>query len=125
MVTQLFFISPKGYQAVKDSRVQWMRGVIQCHGWTPGTKEDAENGEVIGVVEMNGADIDEVLDALEAQGIMYLPNHTKNQTIAAEHAAVLAKHGVEPHHTTAEAMTIVHAKAGMPVLKPKGYSRRF
>jgi hypothetical protein len=69
-------------------------------------------------------DPEQVIDALEAQGIMWLPNHEKNERIKPEHAAALKdEFGVTEEHTTAEAMTLVHEKAGFPWMKPK--SKRF
>lgn len=112
---QLFFIAPLGYPQVKAS------GVLSTHGWCA-AGDDPTKDQIMGVVEMMGnIDAERIIDKLEAAGIMWLPNHMTNQPIAAEHAAALAKHGVLPTHTTAEAMTILHAKFGFPPLKPKRF----
>lgn len=113
---QLFFISEKGYPAVKAAFTPMVRGASPHTWWAGG--EDA----VIGVVEMTGTcDAEIVIDRLEAHGIMWLPDHKTGEQIRPEHAASLAKHGVLPSHTTAQAMELIHAKAGFPPLKPKRF----
>jgi hypothetical protein len=105
---QLFFIAPNGYPQVKAS------GVKSTHGWAaPG--DDPTKDAVIGVVELHGnTNAERVIDKLEAAGIHWLPNHHHNTVIAPEHAELLAKHGVLPTHTTAEAMQRVFEKSGFP-----------
>jgi len=105
---QLFFIAPKGQPQVAAS------GVKASHYWFDGAR-------LVGVVElMGGTNAENIIDKFEAAGIMWLPNHLTQGagTIAPEHAAALAKHGVLPTDGTAAAMTKVHAKSGFPPLKP-------
>ncbi len=119
---QLFFISPKGYPAVRAAFTPAIKGA-STGGWCA-EGDDPAKDTVIGVVEMYGTcDAEEVITALEGQGIMWLPNHmtTPNEPIKPEHAAALAKHGVLPTHTTLQAMTAVNAIAGFPPLKPKRF----
>lgn len=106
---QLFFIAPKGYPQVKASVVQ------STHGWhAPG--DDPKTQTVIGVVQVvdRRLTMEEVIDKLEEAGCMCLPNHLYGETIAPEHAAALAKHGVLPTHNTREAMAKVSEKSGFP-----------
>jgi len=124
---QLFFISPNGFMPVRQAfDVNGTRMVgVGTHGWcdTEGG-DDPHTGTIVGVVEISEpADPEHVIDRLEAQGIMWLPNHHGTEKIKPEHAALLAKHGVTAQHTTAEAMTIMHQKHGMPTLKPQGKKR--
>lgn len=114
---QLFFISPKGHAPVDAA---FSPAIREAHPsvWTA----EPDDPQVIGVVEMDGrCDAEIVIDALEAQGIMWLPDHKTGEQIKPEHAAALAKHGVLPTHTTAQAMNTVNAKAGFPPLKPKRF----
>jgi hypothetical protein len=112
---QLFFIAPNGYPQVKAS------GVKSTHGWCA-AGDDPKKDQIVGVVEMMGnTDAERIIDALEAVGIMWLPNHFLKQTIAPEHAAALARHGVLQTETTEQAMTKVHAIAGFPPLRPKRF----
>lgn len=112
---QLFFIAPNGYPQVKAS------GVKSTHGWCA-AGDDPTKDQIMGVVEMMGnTDAEKVITALEKAGIMWLPNHMTDQVISSEHAAALSKHGVLPTHTTAQAMTILHAKSGFPPLKPSRF----
>ena len=116
---QIFFISPKGDPAVLAAFTPAVRGAGN-HVW----RAEESDPQVIGVVEMTGGcDAEEVITALEGQGIMWLPNHMTmpNEPIKPEHAAALAKHGVLPTHTTLQAMTTVNAAAGFPPLKPKRF----
>ena len=84
--------------------------------------DDPTKNQIVGVVEMSGnTDPEKVIDALEAVGIMWLPNHMTDQAIAPEHAAALSKHGVQPTDNTKQAMTKVHSVAGFPPLKPKRF----
>lgn len=72
------------------------------------------------MVEVFGAcDTELVIDALEREGILWLPNHHTGGQIAPEHPAALAEFGAQPGDTTLQAMTKVYAKAGFPALKPK------
>jgi hypothetical protein len=105
---QLFFIAPNGYPQVKATGL-----CGGTHGWCA-EGDDPTKDQIIGVVELGNKNADAVIDKLEAAGIMWLPNHERGQVIKPEHAAALAKHGVLPTHTTAEAMTIVHGKSGFP-----------
>jgi hypothetical protein len=66
-------------------------------------------------------DAEQVIDALEAQGIMWLPDHKTNEQIKPEHHQSLKRHGVQPSHTTAQAMKQVHSIAGFPPIKPKRF----
>lgn len=110
---QLFFIAPNGYAQVKAT------GLKSTHGWCA-EGDDPTKDQIIGVVELlPHVDAETVIDTLEANGIMWLPNHQNNQTIRPEHAVALAKHGVLPTHTTTQAMTLVHQKTGFGPLKPK------
>lgn len=129
---QLFFISPNGFMPVRqafDDNGGRIAG-IGTHGWAP-DGSDPQTDQIIGVVEMDGTvDSEDVIDRLEARGIMWLPNHLtadgkalNTDKIKPEHASALAKHGVNPSHTTAQAMTLVHAKAGFPPLNPKNPKR--
>jgi hypothetical protein len=121
---QLFFISPKGFMPVRQAMTPKIGGT-GTHGWCDTEAgDDPHKDSIIGVVEMHGdADAEQVIDRLEAQGIMWLPNHLNNEQIKAEHAAALARHGVLPTHTTAQAMEILHGKSGFPPLKPN--TKRF
>lgn len=120
---QLFFISPNGFMPVRQALDGTRHLGIASHGWCA-DGDDPHTDQIIGVVEMiEDADPEQVIDRLEAQGIMWLPNHLNNEKIKPEHAAALSKHGVTKDHTTSQAMTLIHDKAGFPPLKPK--SKRF
>lgn len=117
---QIFFISPNGYPAVHKAFTPRIHGASSSH-WCPHDK-DASRDQVIGVVEMTGTcDPERVIDVLEREGIMWLPNHHTGGQIAPEHAAALAEHRVQPGDTTLQAMTKVYANAGFPPLKPKRF----
>jgi hypothetical protein len=117
---QLFFISPNGYMPVRNAFDPPIIGA-RTHGWSA-EGDDPSKDQVVGVVEMDGrCDSEQVITALESQGIMWLPNHKDNQQINPEHAQALARHGVKPNHTTAQAMTQVHSIAGFPPIKPKRF----
>jgi hypothetical protein len=117
---QVFFISPNGYMPVRTAFDPPVNGA-RTHGWCA-EGDDPSQGTVIGVVEMNGlCDSEEVITAFESQGIMWLPNHKNNEQIKPEHYQALKRHGVQPNHTTAEAMKQVHSIAGFPPIKPKRF----
>lgn len=66
-------------------------------------------------------DAERVIEKLESQGVLWMPNHHGSEKINPEHHTHLAKHGVLPSDTTLQAMTKVHAIAGFPPLKPKRF----
>jgi hypothetical protein len=110
---QLFFIAPNGYPQVKAT------GLTSTHGWCA-EGDDPSKDTVIGVVEMrSGVDPEQVIDKLEAAGIMWLPNHLTGEKIDSEHYEALKKHGVQASHTTAQAMSTVFAKSGFPPHNPR------
>lgn len=114
---QLFFISPKGRQPIRKA-FNVDRDIHPF--WCEGT--DSDKDQIIGCVEMRDKDDPEqIIEKLEAQGVLWLPNHFNNEAIKSEHAAALAKHGVLPADTTAQAMTKVNAKVGHPTLKPRRF----
>jgi hypothetical protein len=81
----------------------------------PPWRADGDDDQVIGL--LNVKDVDAAIDQLEAAGIMWLPNHERNQVIKPEHAKALAKHGVLPTHTTSEAMALVYKVSGYGIHK--------
>lgn len=120
MMKQMFFISPNGYPAVRAAFTPRIPGAC-THGWAA-EGLDPSKDKVIGVVEMTGTcDPERVIDALEGQGIMWLPDHKSGEPISDAHAAALAEHGVQRGHTSLQAMTLVNSKAGFPPLKPKRF----
>lgn len=117
---QLFFISPTGFPAVRQAFTPPIIGA-RTHGWVD-EGSDPHTQQIVGVVEMAGnVDAEAVIDRLEANGIMWLPNHKDNQKIHPAHAAALAKHGVAATHTTTEAMNTLFTKSGFPPHKPKRF----
>jgi len=119
---QLFFISPTGYAAVDkalrpEGKLNLSKFGFHCYS------EDGDESQVIGVVEIKNGDPEQIIDALEAQGIIWLPNHLGTQTICADACAALSEYGVQSTHTTAQAMTLVHQDCGFPPLQPK--AKRF
>jgi hypothetical protein len=112
---QIYFISPNGASVVQKALLGL--GGQRTHGWRP----DGDDKQVIGVVEVLMGDTEQVCDALEAAGILILPDHKGTETIAAEHHEKLKLHGVLPTDTTKIAMTKVHGIAGFPPLKPKRF----
>jgi hypothetical protein len=116
---QLFVISTDGADKLRTALGSG-GDPIYCT-WSQG---DHTKDLTIGVVELADRDDPEaIIDKLEAAGVMWLPNHlaNPNQTIAPEHAAALAEHGVLPTHTTAQAMTAVNSKAGFAPFKPRRF----
>lgn len=111
---QIFYISPAGALAVKQA----LTGISgqSTHSWRPD-----EDTQVIGVVEVGRGDTERVADALDAAGILILPDHKTAETISPEHAAAMAKHGVLPSDTTKSAMFKVHGVSGFNPLKPKRF----
>src|ERR1700683_4373616 len=104
---QLFFISPTGYQAVREAFMPRVRGASTHGGCAEG--DDGAKDTVIGVVEMDGrCDAEKVIDALESKGILWLPDHKTGEKIKPEHYEALKKHGVLADHSTLEAMQAVH-----------------
>jgi hypothetical protein len=117
---QIFFISPKGYMPVRKAFTPHVPGA-RTHGWSA-EGDDPKSQTVIGVVEMDGScDAESVLERLEREGILWLPNHHQSAPISQGHLSHLEKHGVVPGDSTTQAMTKVHAKAGFPPLKPKRF----
>jgi hypothetical protein len=114
-MTQIFFISPNGASVVKTA-LQGVRGQ-RTHGWRP----DGDDKQVIGVVEVSTGDTDEVAEAMEAAGILLLPDHKTDQAIDSEHYQRMKQHGVIASDTTKSAMTKVHGVSGFSPLKPKRY----
>ena len=113
---QIFFISPNGYTAVKSAGLG-----PRTHGWTA-DGDDPKTQTVIGVVEIgDSCDPEKIIERLEAQGILWLPNHHTQGTISPEHHKHLSRHGVQLNDTTLQAMTKVHGVSGFPPLKPKRF----
>jgi hypothetical protein len=113
---QIYFISPTGAQAVQKALLG-IRGQ-RTHGWRP----DGDDKQVIGVVEITGkGDPEEAADALEAAGIMVLPDHKTDQALDSTHVAALKQHGIAEGDTTKVAMTKIHTIAGFPPIKPKRF----
>ena len=117
---QIFFISPSGYMPVRKAFTPPVSGA-KTHGWTA-EGDDPKSQTVLGVVEMDGhCDSEVVLERLEREGILWLPNHHYGDPISAEHMRHLARHGVSLGDSTLEAMKKVHAIAGFPPLRPKRF----
>lgn len=117
---QIFFISPKGYLPVRQAFIPGVSGA-RTHGWSA-EGDDPKNQTVIGVVEMDGScDAEAVLERLEREGILWLPNHHQNIPVSTEHVSHLGRHGVKGGDSTFDAMTKVHGVAGFPPLKPRRF----
>ncbi len=117
---QIFFISPNGYMPVREAFTPPVAGA-RTHGWSA-EGDDPKQRMVVGVVEMDGhCDAEKVLECLEKQGILWLPNHHRNERIPTEHVTHLSRHGVKYGDTTTEAMTKIHEVAGFSPLKPKRF----
>jgi hypothetical protein len=114
-MTQIFFISPNGASVVRTA-LQNVRGQ-RTHGWRP----DGDDKQVIGVIEIDTGDTEEVAEACEASGILLLPDHKTDQAIDSEHFQRMKQHGVLATDTTKQAMTKVLGVSGFPPLKPKRY----
>jgi hypothetical protein len=99
-MTQIFFISPNGAAAVKEALKNVQRH--SQHGWRP----DGDDKQVIGVVEVGHGDAEAIACALEAAGILVLPDH---------------RTAVCPTDTTKQAMHKIHSVSGFPPLKPKRF----
>jgi hypothetical protein len=113
---QLFFVSPRGNEPVRKAFCV-DRDIYAM--WTDG---DYTKDSCVGVIELKDTDDAELaIEKLESQGIMWLPNHHTGEQIKPEHATELARFGVLPTHTTAEAMGLVYAKAGWRPLKPQRF----
>jgi hypothetical protein len=117
---QLFFISLEG----SDAFLQAMHSIggIPTHGTHWANDHDPNDRQVVGVVEISKGDPDHVADALEAAGILVLPDHKGTETVPREHYLRLQRHGVLPTDTTKQAMLKVHASTGRLPLKPKRFS---
>jgi hypothetical protein len=116
MMISIYFVSPTGASAVQQA----LRGIQgqSTHGWRP----DGDDKQVIGIVQVFGkGDPERIADALEAAGILVLPDHKGTECIAPEHHEKLKRHGVLPTDTTKQAIAKVHAIAGFPPLKPKRF----
>lgn len=114
---QIFFVAPT-YMHVRTALSPPLPGV-RTHGWSD---TDNNDKEVIGVVELSdNADSEVVIDRLEAQGIVWLPNHHHNQPLEQTHVKALEKHGVKSGHTTKDAMDLLHKKSGFFPLKAKRF----
>jgi hypothetical protein len=114
---QLFFVSPQGRQPIRKAF-----GVDRdIHPfWCDGT--DPDKDQIVGCVEMNDhTDAEVVISKLEAQGVVWLPNHFTSQAIPSVAAVALAKHGVLPTDTTAQAMEKIWMKNPHVTLKPKRF----
>ena len=117
---QIFFISPKGYIPVRQAFTPHIPGT-NTHGWSA-EGDDPKTQTVIGVVEMDDTtDGELVLERLEREGILWLPNHHTGGLIGQEHLSHFEKHGVMYGDSTFDAMTKVHAVAGFPPLKPRRF----
>lgn len=114
-MVQIFFISPNGASVVQAA-LKGVRGQ-RTHGWRP----DGADKQVIGVIEVDTGDTEEVAEACEAAGILLLPDHKTDQTIDSEHFARMKQHGVLASDNTKQAMTKVHGVSGFSPLKPKRY----
>jgi hypothetical protein len=119
---QLFFISPNGLMPVRKAFEGCPRERanpchprdLRTHGWCA-EGDNPRQDPIIGVVEIHGYHSrKEAVRLLEAQGILPLPDHQADEKIKPEHYEVLKRHGVQPDHTTAQAMTAVHAISGFP-----------
>ena|ERR1700720_3410216 len=113
---QIFFISPNGASAVKTA----LDSIVGqgTHGWRP---DGATDKQVIGVCEVTTADPDLVCEALEAQGVLILPDHKTADTIAPEHYQKLKQHGVLATDTCKQAMTKIHGVSGFRPILPKRF----
>jgi hypothetical protein len=119
---QLFFISPSGFLPVRKAFQECPRDPdspghsrgYRTHGWVA-ENDNPRQDPIIGVVEIHGYHSrKEAVRLLEAQGILPLPDHRTDEKINSDHYELLKRHGVQPDHTTAQAMTAVHAISGFP-----------
>jgi hypothetical protein len=78
--------------------------------------------QVIGVAEIfRNGDGEQVASALEAAGVIVLPDHRFGQTLPAAIVTVLSPYGVTATDTTATAMAKVQTKSGFPPHKIKRF----
>jgi hypothetical protein len=87
-----------------------------CHWW-----QDDGATQVIGAVITTRSDGEEIAEALEAAGILVLPDHRFNGQAGKPVADALSAYGVNPSDTTSTAIAKVHSKSGHPMHK----ARRF
>jgi hypothetical protein len=114
---QIFFISPNGYMPIRNS-LQGVRGQ-STHGWMD---TDAAATQIIGVAEIfRNGNGEQVASALEAAGIIVLPDHRFGSVVPATVVTALAPYGVTATDTTATAMAKVEAKSGFPPHKVRRF----
>jgi hypothetical protein len=117
-MVQIFFISPNGYMPIRNT----LAGIPgqSTHGWL-----DTAAGvtQIIGVAHINGnGDGEHVASALEAAGILVLPDHRFKATLATDIVTALTPYGVSATDTTATAMAKVQTTSGFPPHKVKRFS---
>lgn len=112
-MVQIFFFSPSGYAPLKDPALKML--LIGSHGW----QSDGDSwvyGVCTPAPHINPND---VADLLESLGVIIIPG--KHDPTKRAHATVvqaLAKHGIDANDTGADIAIKMHAKSGMPHLKP-------
>lgn len=91
----------------------------RTHGWQD---TDAASIAIIGVVEITTGDGEQVAAALEAAGILVLPDHRLSGPVGKPVIDALSAYGVNASDTTASAMAKVQAKSLFPPHKAKRFS---
>lgn len=114
---KIFFLSPNGFAPMKKLRLM-MR---ESHGWTPLDNPQPPFAIWGMCVPAIGVDAMELVDALTAEGVIVMPSLLDQTPIPAAAATALAQHGVLPTDTTMQAAQKIHAKCGMPPLRPHLY----
>lgn len=90
------------------------------HGWLD---TDAGATQIIGIAEIrSNGDGEHVASALEAVGVLVLPDHRFGATLPAAVVTALAPYGVTASDTTKTAMAKVQTKSGFPPHKVKRFS---